>query len=386
MASRKKTKEKDNEDGQSSKLGQHDHRFKSSSTTSLNFPRPHQLGLSTGIHLSRSSRGNLALHPFHTALGQTSSLAQVAYRSGPSLQSAPLDGEDQTDYACGPPPLKKAAITGSYLPPRIIQGSSKPVVKTFNDNPLCELALFLPPRLPKSILQSQSALSEFVLSTSVTYLSLWEIASKLKVLNLRFPIQYVEKLSEDTQFLHAFIANVFEQIRNVKSIEELLLPKVILHCKTNLAQILQPIVDSKCSISDLYIPVASSLKSQDLKCFGLKSVASLLHRASIENITFISPDGIVKEFSSKLSAEVKRLKKNSVSVCYSSHELGVPGPNYIAELDEVVVTGEHIDPLSLVTSLNVASESGKSKLTQGPSQKSAKKVGLLAHQYNRVFL
>ena len=369
MASRKKVKEIDNEDGQSSKLGQHDHLFKSSSATSLNFPRPHQLGLSTGIHLSRSSRGNLALHPFQTTLGQTSSFAQVAFQSGP-------DGEDQTDYECGPPPLKKAAIT-RYLKPRIIHGSSKPVVKTFNESPLCELALFLPPRLPKSILQSQTALSEFVISTSITYLSLWEIANKVNVLNLRFPIQYVDKLSEDTHFLHAFIANVFEHIHNVKSIEELLLPKVILHCKTDLTQILQPIVDSKCSILDLYIPIASSLKSQDLKCFDLKSVASSLRRANIEKVTFISSDEIVKEFSSKLSAEIKRSKKNSVSVCYSGHELGVPGPNYIAELDEDVVTGEHIDPLSLVTSLNVASESGESKITQGSSQKSAKKVSIV---------
>lgn len=322
--------------------------FKSSSAPSLYFPRPHRLGLSTGLRPSKSSRGYLGLlHSPDAAFSQSATPLQVELLTESSSKPAP-PGEDQTDYSA-PPPLKKTklSITPDVCAPL------KPVVKTHNDAPLCDVALFLPPRLPKSILQSQFALSEFVIATAVTYLSLWDITDNLKTLNLQFPIEYVDKLSEDTEFLNIFIFKVLNQISNVKSIEEFILPNIVLDSKTDLVKILQPIVDSKCSISSLCMPVTSSLTSPDLQPFDLKAIATLLCKTRIEKVTFISSDDVVKEFSSKLLAEAECLKRKHIAVSCSDRELGIPGPGYIANLGEALATGEAIDPSSLVMSLNV---------------------------------
>ena len=353
------------------------HIFKSSSSTSLHFPPPHQLGLSSGIHPyhSYSSRSNLTAQPPLFVRGHALGLIgrSTPDRGNSSLSTPLFGGKDEVDFQGGPPAKRKKII--------------KPVhVKTFDERSLNELVLYLPPRIPSSILHSKMALSDFVITTAVTYVSLWDLAKDLQVLNLRFPAQYVEKLSEDSQFLSVFLQNIFEQLGKVNSIEELLLPTVTLHPQTNLALLLQPIVSSRFSITHLFLPMSSSLHEYNLKQFDLKAIATLLRKANIKDLTLISSDDMVEVFADMLSSELKQYnRKNTPTVTYSSHDLGAPGPNYIAEMDEPFVCGEAIDPLSLVSSLNAASDNSGDLVAYRASQKSAKQVCALLAQPIRFF-
>ena len=355
MASKRKNKEGEDKPH---------HVLKSSSLTSLQFPRPHQLGLSTGIHLSRSSRG---------ALGHAPSVAPGEEAGGQPLPGW-VRGEDQIDFAGAPPPLPRKTARVAPTKSRKKKDQPQPIVKTYDESPLTEFVLYLPPKLPSSILHSKMALSEFVINTTLTYISLWDLAKDLQALNLRFPAHYVEKLSEDSQFLSTFLEGVFDQLGKVKSVEELLLPKVILHTKTNLVKFFQPIVASSFSVAHLFLPMTSNLPVETLEQFDFKTLAATLRKARVKCLTFISSDEVVKEFSDKLSSEMKPLKKNGINVSYSSHDLGAPGPNYITEMDQPVVAGESVDPHILVGSLNVAAEESGASRSSDQAQRLPKRV------------
>ena len=313
---------------------------RSSSACSLNFPRPHQLGISTGIQPSTSSRSSFL--PSDSALSESSA----------------VHGTEEVDSAAiadaGPPPAKKIALSKKREKPTSYKPGAqlKPIVKTYDEKPLREFSLFLPERVPRSILQSRSAIQDFVLSTTATYLSLWELSSKMDALELRIPPLYVDQLCDDGDFLTKFLAEVFGQISYVKSIQELILPRIMMHPRTQLEAILKPLVDSKCSISHLYIPVTCSLRSKDLEGFNFKSLATFLRKSPVQELTFVSKDGIVEEISKKVEGELKKTKKCTIQVHFSERDLGAPGPDYIAELKETATMGECVDPHVLVSSLN----------------------------------
>lgn len=324
---------------------------RNSSACSLNFPRPHQLGVSTGIQPSRSSRSSLL--PSDSALAASS--------------AAEIEEVDHVDSGAitGPPPPKKIALSKKRDKPSSSKSGAqlKPIVKSHDENPLNEFSLFLPEKVPRAILQSRSAIQDFVLSTTTTYLSLWELSSKMDALELRIPPLYVDKLCDDGYFLTKFLADVVGQISYVKSIQELILPRIVMHPHTQLEAILKPLVDSKCSISHLYIPMTCSLCSKDLEAFNFKSLALFLHKSSVQELTFVSKDEIVEEISKNVEDELKKTKKCTIQVDCSKNDLGAPGPDYIAELKETATVGERVDPHVLVSSLNATAAA-----TEGPGQ------------------
>jgi hypothetical protein len=324
---------------------------RSSSACSLNFPRPHQLGISTGIQPSRSSRSSF--HPSDSALTSTAV------------------GIEEVDSAAiaGPPPAKKIALSKKRERPTSskLSAQPKPIVKSHDEKPLKEFSLFLPERVPRAILQSRSAIQAFVLSNATTYLSLWELSSKMDALELRIPPLYVDQLCDDGDFLTKFLAEVFGQISYVKSIQELILPRIVMHSRTQLEAILKPLVNSKCSVSHLYVPVTCSLRSKDLEAFNFKSLALFLRKSPVQELTFVSKDDIVEEISKNVEGELKKTKKCTVRVHFSKKDLGAPGPDYIAELKETVNIGESVDPHVLVSSLN-ATVTVERSLGQGLSR------------------
>lgn len=332
---------------------------RNSSAVSLNFPRPHQLGVSTGIQLQRSSRGSF-LREFDSELTTGAGSEEV-------------DG--------GPPPAKRAAVSKkrdkSLVPKAGVQ--PKPIIKTHDEKPLKEFSLFLPASVPQAILQSRSAIQEFVLSTANTYLSLWELSSKMDLLELRIPPLYVEQLCDDGHFLTEFLAGSLQRISYVKSIKQLILPRIFMHPHIQLEGVLQPLVTSKCSVSHLFIPMTCSLRSKDLDSFNFKSLASFLRKSTLQELTFISQDDIVKEFSERVAAELKGTKKSTVKVSCSDEDLGEPGPDYIADLRETATVGESVDPHLLVGSLNATSAGGGTtgqNTSRATHQKTQKSVSL----------
>ena len=184
----------------------------------------------------------------------------------------------------------------------------------------------------------------------------------------------MDQLCDDGNFLMKFLAEIFGQISYVKSIQELILPRIVMHPRTELEAILKPLVDSKCSIPHLYIPVTCSLRSKDLETFNFKSLSLFLRKSSIQELTFVSKDDIVEEISKHVEDELKKTKKCTIKVDCSKKDLGAPGPDYIAELKETATIGECVDPHVLVSSLNATAAAAES-LGQGVSgtRKSAQK-------------
>ena len=331
---------------------------RNSSAVSLNFPPPHRLGISAGINISRSSRSSFL-------------------QSGSDLASGG-GGTDEVD--AGPPPAKKAAVSKKREKPLLPRAGvqSKPIIKSHDEKPLKEFSLFLPASVPKAILHSRSAIQEFVLSTANTYLSLWEFSGKMDLLELRIPPLYVEQLCDDRHFLTEFLTSSLNQIGNVKCIKQLILPRILMHPLIQLEGILQPLVTSKCSVSHLFIPITCSLRSKDLNSFNFKSLAAFLRKSTLQELTFISQDGIVKEFHERVAAELKGGKKSPVKVNFSEEDLGEPGPDYIADLRETATVGECVDPHLLVSSLNATTgaESTAGEKSSGARPKSQKSVSL----------
>lgn len=328
---------------------------RNSSACSLNFPRPHQLGVTSGIQSSRSSRSSF--------LQSDSDLVTSA-------------GRDDVDL--GPPPAKRAAVSKKrekavLLPKSGVQ--PKPIITSYDEKPLKEFSLFLPTNVPQAILHSRSAIQEFVLSTTNTYLSLWELSSKMDLLELRIPGVYVNHLCDDCHFLTKFLTGALRQISYVKSVQQLILPRILLHSLVQLEAILQPLVASKCAV--LFIPITCSLRSKDLESFNFKSLAAFLRKLSINEITLVSKNDIVKEITDRVIAEVKGTKKSPpIKINFSEEDLGDPGPNYIAELSETATVGESVDPHVLVSSLNATAAAGESveqKIT-GAKEKAKKSV------------
>ncbi len=323
------------------------------SSSLLHFPRPHQLGASPGLHQVR---------------------ADVTVHSQPILTSIPhkltpattphLTGQDEVDFSRDP--VRKALLKQ--------KGLAKPVVSTFDERPLNELILYLPPKLPLSIVDSKQALCEFVGASSVSYVTMWKFAKELRILNLRFPSQYAEKLANNFKFLNVFLQNIFDQLRKIKSIEDLLLPKIVSNSLNDLSLILQPIADCAFTVSHLVLHISSEMHENDLKQADIKTIASLLRKSSFKHITLMSSNNAVSILAHKLSRELKRYKKNSPNVSYSEPHLEPPGPKYIADMNQPAVYGEVVDPCSLVDSLNASP--AEDRTINSPPGKAVKKVHL----------
>lgn len=344
------------------------------------FPPPHQLGLSlyncprhplAYVHSRYPSTSDTTLHRLSSSLG-LDALPSKRKRSqtDSALEEPDIGPPAQDEPDVGPPPTKKAAVAPVQ----------QPLVSTHDDTPLSELSLFLPPKVPSAIVQSRYALSKFVYSTATTYLSLWGLADQLKVLNLRFPSPFCEELCEDYQLLTDLLSSVCEILKKVKSLRDLYLPQMILHSAPQLDQILQPLVRNTCTVSHLFLPLQCSLQESEIANIDYKVLAAFFRKIKIREITLISTDRAVQEFQNKLQAELKKsTRAETIKVNYKNQELGVPGPEYIADLDKKASVGEQVDPLSLVNSLNVTGDGGggvKSKRMRRLRERAHKEVQL----------
>ena len=115
----------------------------------------------------------------------------------------------------GPPPAKRTAVSKKREKAVLLAKvgvQPKPIITSHDEKPLKEFSLFLPTSVPQSILHSRSAIQEFVLSTTNTYLSLWELSSKMDLLELRIPALYVNHLCDDCHFLTEFLTGALRQI------------------------------------------------------------------------------------------------------------------------------------------------------------------------------
>ena len=308
----------------------------------LNFPDPHQLGQSTGaIKRSKSLRvsavgggggggGHSSREP--PLMSPASAGTSVNILSILSQEA----GIDEPDYT---PPTKK---------PRL---SHKAVVTTHDNMPLKEFSLFLPSKLPAAIPNSTSVLRDFVFKCTATYLRLWDLSPEMDCVEVRLPSLYEDMFCENAKFLKDFIGVVFRELPDVKSIRDLYLPKVMVGIATNLEDILSGI--DAAAISHLYLPLSSNLSVDEIMTYDFESFLTFLHSLEVEQVTIVSVDQVIGEFTARLAEEVGLLQGCNIQVTYMNEDLEAPGPHYIACLGDEGTGGELIEPNELLRSMNV---------------------------------
>lgn len=322
-------------------------------------PPPHRLGTSVGLPSSRvrqDSSGPVFFQPhIHT---------QIPSKVGFDEPDSGTQSRDRKSDT-----LPRAEAKG------------QPVVKSHDGKALRDFVLFLPPKLPQAISQSSSALSEYVYSTTITHLSLWELASNLETLDLRFPPSYSHFFCEEHHFLSQFLSAVFEHLEHVQSIEMLYLPEILLHSRARYEEVLQPLDKATFSVSHAFFPVNSSLQDKEVSSLDFKALALFLSKCRVEEITFVSSESFISMFQPGLQAEMKRLKRAKVRLSFSSEELEEAGPAYITDLGRKAPAGEVIGPHTLVGSLNFTAESdtperrgGERKRRHSKKQRAEKEV------------
>ena len=300
----------------------------------LNFPSPHRLGQSAGIRRSKSLR----VANTNAAVG-TSSDAPTDILKPLSLSREVVNtGIEETDFAY--PPAKR---------PRLV--STKANISTHDEEPLKAFSLFLPSKLPSAIPNSTHVLREFVFKITSTYIDLWNFAPHMDCIEIRLPSLYDEKFSSSSSFLKEFIALVFQQLTGVRSINDLYVPKVELCAETKLEDIFVGLL-GRVAISNLYLPLASSLSKNEVLKYNLTSFATFLHRLNLKEIIIVSTNTVIGGFSEKLLREKNKIE-GSFQVTYRNEDLDTPGPEYITNLRDESTAGEFIDPNDLVKSMNI---------------------------------
>lgn len=362
---------------------------------SYNLPPPHRLG-SSRWHQRGTHSATTVATPANLVPLAESSLQQLSTSLGFGHESEGTDGADEPDSGreLGRKAAPSTRSRGSQRMPRAKAARVEPVVK-LSSGPLTEFALFLPPRIPAVVLGSQVALAEFVKSTCSTYLSLWEFSKKMKLLDLRFPTPYDEKLAEDFEFIAHFISIVTERLSSVKSVSEVYLPQVLLRLHAagslssyaKLEEVLQPLTTSKIAIDHLFLPLKSALQKAEIAKLDIKPLASLLQKATtIKELTIVSSAPVTQEFHKQLRNELKKGSKvATVKLNHSTRDTGAPGPAYIASMNTEHPVGEMVDPYTLVGSLNTDTErggleDGGRRGRREPTMKSKTKEVSLLHQ------
>ena len=319
---------------------------------SLSFPPPHRLGTSSGIRLSKPSLSNLTAASSNTYAQPSSSSGLTR---GSSWETGPIEGitsVDEPDSAAAVKLEKPVSSLTKHRKEKV--GPRTAIITTQSGRPLDNFVLFLPPNIPQAIFRSRLSLLDYVKSTVVTYLGLWKLASKVGLLDLRLPPPYMEQLCEEYAFLSQLLSDVFNLLQPVKSIEKLYLPQIRLTTRTEIDDVLTALSETTTTVGHVFLSLDTSIQKSELSSFDYKAIALCLRKSGIGEITLVSSNEVVQAFRNKLHTEIKKSKRAPLKVSYSSREMGLPGPSYIAELGKKPQVGEAIEPQKLVGSLNVS--------------------------------
>ncbi len=223
-------------------------------------------------------------------------------------------------------------------------------VETF-DKPLKSFSFFIPPKLPASIIDSSSALQEFVELTCINNLKLFHLNKEVQTLDTRLPLAYQKKLGANTNFFKKFLSSIFHEIQYVQSIKTFYAPKIIAPSEIHLGSILEVFKDQK--INHLYLPLELKRVTNELKS-TIDSIKSI----DISELTFVADTGEMKKLCKKLADSLQ----GSCTVSCRSKTPREPGPEYLVEEEtEDEEEGDIVKPLSLARSINAYNSSEPTK-------------------------
>ena len=316
----------------------------------LNFPPPHQL--------SRCSHRRSFVYPTSRNVKTASSISRSApshadARSSPPLsRSRTVSGSDETDS--GPPPTKRPKL------PKLDK-SAQPIVTSFGGKSLKSFSLYLPSRLPASILREKSALARYTLATTATYLTLWRLDRALDAVDVRLPTEYSNCLCDDSTFIPAFLKTVFAGLQSVKSIKEIYLPKVAVQDASCSAviDIFQVFSAASFSIKQAFLTLSFATDKSSLSSLDFTRIAKIMMtKSSVKEVTFVSSSDMLPEFSECLHTAITEVGKSGIKFTTLTEDTSAPpGPAYLTDSDKSEATGEEVDPHTLLSSLNSADDS-----------------------------
>ena len=222
-------------------------------------------------------------------------------------------------------------------------------ILTHGGEPFKEFAVYLPPKIPRTILLSKTALSEFVLKVSNTYFNLWPVAAKLSRVDLRLPPNYVPLLASDSSFLHQYLSNAASRLAHAEYIGKMYLPSMTLSLIENGQAFALFLQRASFSVGKLFVPVQTEENCSSQPQYQL--LASTLCDSKVEEVTFVSQNRSVQEFRNKLQGELKKLSNQVPKLVVSGQQLDPCGPTYAPE-EAQESTEKSLNPLKLVASLN----------------------------------
>ena len=318
--------------------------------SSFTFPTPHLL-----------SRSSPSVYP--SSLNPPGSIVSDGSSHTPK-HSFPIsricaDGHDETDYA--PPSAKRVKRTKAIPAERHLldteQSLTREVVRCFEDRSLKNFSLFLPSRLPASIVKDRVAFSNFVLSTTANYLSLWKLDKHMRELDIRLPQEYSHHLSDDLEFPSRFLKCAVDNFSPLESIDHLYLPTLNITVHTNLEGILKPLATVQCSIKQCTLPLAFNIQASSLAGLDFSNAAKVLEASTLKEILLISSSDQLALFHYLFHDALTKKGKPSVKLTFTKHnqETSWTGPAYLTELATPEAIGVEVDPHALLESLNKSS-------------------------------
>ena len=250
--------------------------------------------------------------------------------------------------AVEPPPTKRLKLSNSKSKPTQVQ------LNTHDDQDLEEFVLYLPPELPRVMVQSSIVLEKFVSGSLKLYLSLWRLSKCLKVVDLRFQLPYSAQLNE------RYITTLLKQLTfRGKEIKRLYLPCVTLHEFSQLEAVLRPLIKlHNTTIAELFLPLKCSLSDSDVDKANCKEFVNLITAIKLKKLWLVSSDTVVDTLQGALQISlVHEGLDTTVEVVSPDKVTGLS--SYLSDLkSKSKTTSEttHENPMMLFNSLNMSTE------------------------------
>ena len=169
---------------------------------------------------------------------------------------------EETDSA--PPVAKRPRTLKAHAKPgRESKHRTTPTVRTFDGKPLKKISLFLPQCLPASVATDSGALASYTLSTTATYLRIWNLDKNMDSVDVRLPEEYSNLLQRPSQFLPKFLETVFRSLAEsgVKSVKKFITPTLRLQ---HLTPILNAVKTLPFTVKNILVPLSTECTHSDL--------------------------------------------------------------------------------------------------------------------------
>ena len=328
--------------------------------SSLRFPPSHRLGVPPSLLMveATSSRHGIETDNSGSGIAEQGRREEAAVLSTEGVDEPDFEPEETRPDTRGKRKRSSSSSVTSLKHRKMsLPEAVYPSVLTYDDQPLSEYGLYIPQKLPRSILCSQLALCSYVISIAETFVSIQAYREHLELLDLRLPPNLSDQLGGNHSFVSQFLSAVLTNLKGVSTIDHLLLPKICLQSTQELATCLCPLEQG----GEVRI-TALSLTLDEVKSFNMNSktadkIVSTLQGVRVTNLHLVSTD-TNSATSLQTSLQLAATKVGcTITIRCSLH--GKEPFFCYEEKEDGSVEKESISPQTLLSGLNVVSASSQ---------------------------